>query len=408
MTHRVVIIGAGYAGLVAAKRLARRVRADEVTVSLISAFPEFVERPRLHQLAVGQDIEQVALSRYLKGSRVELIVASVTGIDLTARELHAIDARGRQRSVGYDTLVYALGSNIDVASVPGVAEHCATLLGYSSALDLHDKLAGLADDASTVAVCGGGLTGIETVTEIATAYPRLRMQLVSASAPGGWLSSKGRRYLEETFGQLGISQVGPARVDHVEAGRLVLADRRQVPFELCIWAGGFTVPTLARSAGLAVNAEGRALVDATLESVSHPGVYVTGDAAAVTGSWGAELAMGCRTGGFTGPQVADIIAARLTGRHPKPFKYRYFHECISLGRRHGLVQFLNADESPKDRILTGRKAILYKNMTLNGAKLLFRHPGPTPARQRRLVASIEPSAPSTAPAVTVPEHKTRR
>jgi hypothetical protein len=83
--------------------------------------------------------------------------------------------------------------------------------------------------------------------------------------------------------------------------------------------------------------------------------------------------------------VADVIAARLTGRQPGPFRYRYFHECISLGRRHGVVQFLAADETPKERVLTGRAAIAYKNATLNGARLMFRWPGPYPARRRHLV-----------------------
>jgi NADH dehydrogenase FAD-containing subunit len=120
-------------------------------------------------------------------------------------------------------------------------------------------------------------------------------------------------------------------------------------------------------------------------------VYVIGDAAAVAGTWGSELAMGCRTGGFTGPKAADVIAARLTGREPGQFRYRYIHECISLGRRHGLVQFLNADESPKPTILTGRKAIAYKSVTLNGAKAFFRHSGPVLARRRHLTtdAGIE-------------------
>jgi NADH dehydrogenase FAD-containing subunit len=68
MTHQVVIIGAGYAGLPAARRLARQVRSNEVTVALISAFDDFVERPRLHQLAVGQPIEQVPLARFLKAA----------------------------------------------------------------------------------------------------------------------------------------------------------------------------------------------------------------------------------------------------------------------------------------------------------------------------------------------------
>jgi NADH dehydrogenase FAD-containing subunit len=94
--------------------------------------------------------------------------------------------------------------------------------------------------------------------------------------------------------------------------------------------------------------------------------------------------MGCRTGAFTGPGVADVIAARLAGRTPKPFRYRYFHECISLGRKRGLVQFLAADETPHERILTGRRAIAYKNATLNGVQVLFRWPGPYFSRRRHI------------------------
>jgi NADH dehydrogenase len=411
MSHKVVIIGAGYAGLPAARRLARQVRADEVRVTVVTAFEDFVERPRLHQLSVGQHIEPMPLHRYLHGSGVHLNVASVTGIDLDAREVHTTDGRGRRGTVRYDKLVYALGSNIDVTSIPGVAEHCATLVGPSSALDLHARLIELAESAgsaesaepggsddrrdvktrNSVTVCGGGLTGIETVAEIAAAFPQLRTRLVCAGAHGGWLSAKGRRYLDRIFAELGIAVVDRARVTLVEPTHLVLADDQHLPFDLCVWAGGFTVPTLARRAGLAVNAADRALVDATLRSVSHDDVYVIGDAAAVAGSWGEQLAMGCRTGGFTGPRVADIIAARLSGRDPKPFAYRYIHECISLGRRHGLVQFLNRDETPKDRILTGRSAIMYKNATLNGAKLLFRHSGPVLARRRFVTGPAVPS-----------------
>jgi len=155
MNHHVVIIGAGYAGLPAAKRLARRVRPDEVVVTLVSAFNDFMERPRLHQLAVGQHIEPMPLSRYLHGSGVRLIAASVIGIDLDRREVRTIDERGRRSAVPYDTLVYALGSNMDVTSVPGVAEHCVTLIGPSAAGELHDRLKSLAAGA-TVTVCGAG------------------------------------------------------------------------------------------------------------------------------------------------------------------------------------------------------------------------------------------------------------
>src|SRR5574340_144971 len=185
---------------------------------------------------------------------------------------------------------------------------------------------------------------------------------------------------------------------------MVLDDTTEHPFDLCVWAGGFSVPALARDCGLDVDASGRVPVDHTMRSVSHPDAYAIGDAAAVSGSWGDSLAMGCRTGGFTGPFAADAIASRVAGIEPNDFHFRYLHECISLGRRHGLVQFLNADQSPKNHILTGRMAIGYKNATLNGATVLFRWPGPCPARRRHVA---ELGAAQVCGPASCPRHRRR-
>jgi NADH dehydrogenase FAD-containing subunit len=389
MTHDVVVLGAGYAGLVAAKRLARQLHDNEVAVTLVSAFPDFVERPRLHQLATGQRIERTPLAKFLDRTPVRLVIGAVVAIDLDGKSVTVADGGGVRRELGYDTLVYALGSNIDTGSVPGVAEHAANLVGTDAAADLHARLGALTLVGGTVAVCGGGLTGIEIATEVAESFPTLKVTLVSGQAPGHHLSDKARTYLAHAFDDLGILMRTGRRVAEVQDGRL-LTDGAAIPFDICVWAGGFRVPALAKASGLATNVTGRAVVDSTLQSVSHPGVYVIGDAAAVPGAWGDEIAMGCRSGGFTGPKLADILAARLTGREPRPFAFRYYHECISLGRKHGLVQFLNADESPKNKILTGRKAIVYKNLVLNSAKLVFRRPGPFPAHRRHLAVVPTP------------------
>jgi NADH dehydrogenase FAD-containing subunit len=368
--------------------------ADEVDVTLISAGPDFVERPRLHQLATGQAVAKHPLADLFAATPVHLRIDTVTGIDLERR---VVALEGAAEGLGYDTLIYALGSNIDTGAVPGAAAHAASLTGIHAARVLGSNLRQIADESGRVVVCGGGLTGIETAAELAESFPALNVELVSRAAPGGWLSAKGRRYLARVFDELGIRVRAGVTVKEVASGELI-TDGGRVGFDTCVWAGGFSVPTLARRSGLAVGDGGRALVDPTLRSFSHPDVYVIGDAAAVAGRWGAQLAMGCRSGGFTGPQVADVVAARLAGREPKPFRYRYFHECISLGRKHGLVQFLAADETPHDRILTGRRAIAYKNMTLRGAQLLFRWPGPYAARRRHVST---PPAPALLPSAEV-------
>lgn len=379
MTCRIVVLGAGYAGLPAARRLANQVGRDMSEITLVNASDTFLERPRLHQVATGQRPRELPLADVL-GDRVEPLVARVTGLDLDARRVR-LDTPDGASSLGYDALVYALGSTVDTGSVPGVAEHAHTLAGGASARRLHRALAGLRP-GSAVTVCGGGLCGIETAAELAESCPGLRVGLVSRTEPGAWLSPRARRHLRRAFDRLGVA-VTEAEVAKVGPDALLLDGGRNLPHDLCVWAGGFTVPSLARDAGLEVNARGRVLVDATLRSVSHPEVYAIGDAAAACGDWGAALAYGCRSGGFTGPYVADAIADRLNGRTPRPFRFRYFHECVSLGRDDAFIQFLRADESPHRYVLTGRPAVWYKNIVLDSAKWLFRRPGPYLPRRRR-------------------------
>ncbi|SDD11908.1 NAD(P)/FAD-dependent oxidoreductase [Actinokineospora iranica] len=370
--HRVVVLGAGYAGLVAAKRLARRICPGGASVTLVDARPEFVERIRLHQVAAGQAVAALPLAEVLAGSGARVVVGRVTGVDLAARAVRVGD-----QEIGYDTLVYGLGSVTEVDGVPGVAEHAAVLSGPAEARRLAGRLSALADRGGVAAVCGGGPTGVELAAELAESYPGLAVRLLTRGEPGGWLSPRAARYLRRRLDRMGVAVTAGAEVSRVEPDAVALADGVRVPADLVLWTGGFTVPPLAREAGLAVNGRGRVLVDQTLRSVSHPEVHAIGDAAAVPGPWGAEIAYGCRSGGFTGPYVADAIATRLAGGVPRPFRFRYFHQCLSLGRRAGVIQFVDgADESPQWMILRGRIAAGYKEIVCRSSVWLFRHPGP--------------------------------
>ncbi|GAA1544824.1 hypothetical protein GCM10009730_62400 [Streptomyces albidochromogenes] len=101
------------------------------------------------------------------------------------------------------------------------------------------------------------------------------------------------------------------------------------------------------------------LVDATLRSISHPEVYAVGDAAAAVSVGGAPSRMSCQAALPMGRGVADVVAARLTGRDPGPVRIGYTFTNISLGRRDGVVQFTHVDDRPRRLVLTGRAAAAF-------------------------------------------------
>ncbi|GIG71104.1 NAD(P)/FAD-dependent oxidoreductase [Phytomonospora endophytica] len=382
--HRVVVLGAGYAGLTAATRLARRVDTARVSVTLVNARDGFVQRPRLHQAATGQTPPSPALDGLLAGTGVDFVLGWADRIDTGARTVEVATADGC-RELGYDTLVYALGSRVDTTTVPGIREHAHVLDPATT-----PALAAAVGETGTLVVVGGGLTGIEAATEFAESRPGLTVKLVSRGEPGGWLSAGAKKHIDKAFARLGIEIIAGNAATEITEGTVRLDDGTTVDFDACVWAGGFDVPELAAESGLAVDRAGRALVDDRLRSVSHPEIHVIGDAAALAGTWGDALAYGCRVGGFQGPYIADALARLIGGEEPEAFTFRHIHQCVSLGRKDAVIQFVHAgDESARDAVLRGRVAVWYKDLVLNSAMFLFGHPGPyLPHRRIRPAAAL--------------------
>src|SRR4051812_10906664 len=140
----VVVVGGGYAGVMAANRLTRR---DDLTVTLINARPQFVERIRLHQL-VGGSNDAVVNYRKVLARRVQLRVGTVTRIDAAARTL-TLAGGG---STGYDYLIYAAGSSSAAPDVPGAAEHAYPI----SPLEQAQRLTAAASATAALTVVGAG------------------------------------------------------------------------------------------------------------------------------------------------------------------------------------------------------------------------------------------------------------
>ena len=378
--HRVVVLGAGYAGLPAVNRIARQTYRDEVELVLISNHDQFVERPRLHQLATGQPRPELPLRKFLKPG-VDLRVGHVDRLDAAQRTLH-FGRTDQPWSLQYDTLLYAPGSTIDL-SAPGVAAHAHSVATPESARLVSSLLS--QDPKARIVVCGGGLTGLELAAEVAESYPSSDVSIVTRGELAGWLSPRARDYVRKSMAALGVHVQDDTSVTRVESGN-VATSRGDTPFDLCLWAGGFVVPQLAAQGGIQVDRNGRVVTDLSMRSVSDEAVYALGDAAAVSGPWGDSLAYGCRTGGFTAPTAADAVVARLTGRPAPRLKFRYIHECLSLGRRHHVIQFLDKDGAVRARTLRGRKARMYKDLVLDSGRWTVKHAGPYgPVRRRHIV-----------------------
>ncbi|MGW1963675.1 NAD(P)/FAD-dependent oxidoreductase [Streptomyces sp. NPDC001935] len=384
MLHRIVVLGAGYTGAIAAGRLAKRLRREDVTITLVNPEPDFVERVRMHQLATGQDLKPRPFGAMFAGTGVELRLASVTAVDVDRRTVSLTGADG-PAELSYDTLVYALGSGWNDGGVPGVAEHADQVASRPGAHRLRERLAAL-DAGEPVVVVGGGLTGIEAATEIAEARPDLSVSLVASGALGDWLSTKGRTHLRKVTERLGIEVHEHAAVTSVSADDVTTADGRTVPAAITVWTTGFAVHPIARATTLEVTERGRIVVDSTMRSVSHPDVYAVGDAAIAIGPQDKPLRMSCASGVPMAWQAADAIAARLAGTKIPHVSIRYFQQCISLGRKEGLIQFVTADDQAVDRALTGRTAARYKELICKGAAWGVANPTVgLPSRRRRVV-----------------------
>ncbi|MFF2400351.1 NAD(P)/FAD-dependent oxidoreductase [Streptomyces goshikiensis] len=397
MKHRIVVLGAGYAGAVTAGRLARRLHRDDVEITLVNADPEFVERVRLHQLASGQELRSRPLRDLYAGTGVRVRSAWVTAVDADRKTVDLAGEDPAGETLGYDSLVYALGSTSAGQGVPGVAEYAHNVSGKRDALRLRVRLAEL-EPGGTVLVVGGGLTGIEAAAEFAEARPDLKVALAARGGVADQLSDKARRHLRGAFDRLGVTVHEGVDVTRVEADGVVTGAGGRLPAQVTVWTAGFAAHPIAAATTLEVSDTGRIVVDATMRSLSHPDVYAVGDAALAEGAGGKPLRMACATASPMAWQAADALAARLTGRKVPETTIGYVTQCVSLGRRDGILQKVTPEDEATSTVLTGRAGARVKELICAGAAWSVSHPtlmlpsrrhrlAPAPAREARLTAT---------------------
>jgi NADH dehydrogenase FAD-containing subunit len=214
------------------------------------------------------------------------VVDTVTRIDAAERSVTLVSGG----AVGYDYLIYAVGSATDERGVAGVAEFAYAI----STLDSADRTRRALDDvpmAAPVTVVGAGPQGIEIASELAELGRTVT--LVCGEMLGPYLHPRGRRSVAKRLAKLGVNVLEgtEARVTAVTQDSVQLSDGRELASAMTIWTAGFGVPDLASRSGLSTDAIGRLLTDETLTSVDDGRIVAAGGAAAPSGL---PLRMSCQ------------------------------------------------------------------------------------------------------------------
>ncbi|MER6674465.1 FAD-dependent oxidoreductase [Streptomyces sp. NPDC000983] len=385
----IVVVGGGYAGVMAANRLTLR---EGVRVTVVNPRETFVERIRLHQLVGGSD-DAVVAYREVLAEGVRLVVDAVDRIDAAGR---CVELASGLR-LGYDHLVYAVGSGSTATGVPGVDEFARPL----ATLEEADRLRSVLLDtprSAPVTVVGSGPLGLETATELAE--EGRSVTLVCGGELGPYLHRRGRRSVARRMAALGVTVLdGPgSRAAEVTADLVRLEDGREVPSEVTVWTAGFGVPDLAARSGLSTDAMGRLLTDETLTSVDDPRIVAAGDCAAPSDL---PLRMSCQSAIPLGAQAADTVLGRIDGKEPATLNQTFVGQCISLGRAAGIVQFSRRNDvavwlhlggrpgaKVKEYVCVGTVKYLSGEARKPGSYRLHKVPG-TPERKRLLRSRSE-------------------
>jgi NADH dehydrogenase len=369
--HRIVVVGGGAAGLELVTRLGDRLgRRGRARITLVECARTHVWKPLLHEVAAGSLDPGEYEVNYLAQAHWHWFryhLGEMIGLDRATREVHlaaTFDDEGRQitppRSVGYDTLVIAIGSITNDFGTPGVAEHAVPLETPTQAERFNRRLVNACIRAQTqdspvrpgqlhVAIIGAGATGTELAAELhrtireVVAYgldridPErdIRIVLIEAAdrvLPGlpERISVATRRLLD----QMGIEVRTGAKVTEVVADGLRLADGSFIASELVVWAAGVKAPVVLRHLdGLETNRINQLVVEPTLQTTRDPNVFAIGDCAACPRPGeSTPVPPRAQAAHQEAAHIVRQIGRRFRGKPLLPYIYRDFGSLVSLGK----------------------------------------------------------------------------
>ncbi|PYO96560.1 MAG: FAD-dependent oxidoreductase [Gemmatimonadetes bacterium] len=348
----VVIVGAGFGGL----RAARALRKTPVDVVLVDRHNYHLFQPLLYQVATaGLEPEQIARpvrAILRRQANVEFRMTEVTGLDPAGKRIVSADG-----PIAYDYLILAVGGQTNYFGLESVPRHGFGLKDIPEAIRIRNHVLHAFERAMleadperrraelTFVVVGGGPTGVEMAGALSELirlvlvkdYPRLNVKDVRVlllEATDRLLATMPARLRDaaaETLWRKHVEVRFGATVADYDGGRVLLKSGESIPARTLIWAAGVKAVSLTGRLGLPTAQQGRVPVAPTLDVPGHPDIYVIGDAAYLEAG-GAPLPMMAPVALQMAETAAENIRRRIAGKPPVEFNYRDPGSLATIGR----------------------------------------------------------------------------
>lgn len=342
---RIVVLGAGFAGLWAAIGAARK--REEIGASDRDIEIRLVDRNPYHNIRVRNyeaDLAEVALPlpQLLDPIGVSHGLGEVEAVDPARREISLVTSAGAE-TLHYDRLVLALGSAVMRPDIPGLAAHAFDVDTYAAALRLEDHLVSLGRSApspghSTVVVVGAGFTGIEVAAEMPDRLARAgitgsrRIILVDPNpSVGASIGANARPVIETALASLDIETRLGVRVAAIEAAGMRLSSGEFIPARTVIWCAGMRASPLAATFPGGRDSLGRLLVDPFMRVADVGGVFAAGDVASSVIDGLHPTLMSCQFARPMGRFAGHNVVADLVGLPMLPLRIDWYVTVLDLG-----------------------------------------------------------------------------
>lgn len=370
MAKEIVIIGAGFAGLLAALSAARLrdekgVSPANLKISVVAPEPALIVRPRLYE----RDPASMAapLGELFAATDIDFRAGWVDTIDAGNGRIGVKGADGHSDTISYDRLIIAAGSRSFQPPIPGLSDFGHSVTDRDGAVALDEHLRGLAERPdsparNTVVVGGGGFTGIEVATEM----PGRLREILGQDAPvrviivehgpcvGRDMGDEPRPYIEGRLRELGVETIVGAGIAGLDEGGVTLDNGERIETDTVIWSAGMRASPLTAQLPAERDNLGRIIVDPDLRVPGAPHIFATGDTAkAATDDKGNFSLMSCqharRLGAFSGHNAAADLLGEATLAYDQPS----YVVCLDLGPD---AAIFTRGWSPRTVELTGAEA----------------------------------------------------